>query len=91
MDKPEFKHFEVTPVSPTLGGTIEGAHLSEISEDMAAELRTALWHYGVLFAHDQHLTPEQQKNTGPVFRGRIGAAFICADPERRGSPGSRGH
>ena len=24
MDKPEFKHFEVTPVSPTLGGTIEG-------------------------------------------------------------------
>jgi imidazolonepropionase-like amidohydrolase len=61
MDQPEFKHFKVTPASPTIGGTIEGIHLSEISDSMAAELRTALWHYGVLFARDQHLTPEQQK------------------------------
>jgi len=67
MDKPEFKHIEVTPVTPALGGTIEGAHLSEISEDMAAELRTALWHYGVLFARDQHLTPEQQKTLALCF------------------------
>jgi hypothetical protein len=47
MAIPEFKHFEVIPASPTLGGTIEGIHLSEICDGMAAELRTALWHYGV--------------------------------------------
>ncbi len=69
MDKPEFKHFEVTPVTPTLGGTIEGIHLSEIcgDDEKVAELRSALWHYGVLFARDQNLTPEQQKDLALCF------------------------
>ncbi len=46
----KFKHFTVTPVTPVIGGTVEGLHLSELNEDSAAELREALWHYGVLFA-----------------------------------------
>ena len=67
MEQPEFKHFNVTPASPTLGGTLEGIHLSEISDSIADELRTALWHYGVLFARDQNLTPEQQKKLALCF------------------------
>ena len=64
---PEFKHFTVVPCTPTIGGTIEGIHLSELTDESAAELRTALWHYGVLFAREQHLTPEQQKRVASYF------------------------
>jgi taurine dioxygenase len=63
----EFRHFTVTPVTPVIGGTIEGLHLSELNEDSAAELREALWHYGVLFAREQHLTFQQQKNVALHF------------------------
>jgi len=71
MEQPEFKHFRVTPVSPGFGGTIEGIHLSEISDEVRAELRTALWHYGVLFARDQNLTPAQQKNLALCFGEKL--------------------
>jgi taurine dioxygenase len=64
---PEFKHFRITPCTPTIGGTIEGMHLTELTEESAAELRTALWHYGVLFAREQNLTPEQQKTVARYF------------------------
>ena len=67
VDAPVFKHFQVTPVSPRLGGVVEGIHLSELNEEAAAELRQALWHYGVLFAKAQFLTPEQQKAVGLHF------------------------
>ena len=64
---PEFKSFKVTPVTPRLGGMIEGIHLSELDDESATELREALWHYGVLFAKEQFLTPEQQINVGRWF------------------------
>lgn len=64
---PEFKHFRVVPATPTIGGKIEGLHLSEIDEACAAELREALWHYGVLFAREQHLSFEQQKRVASCF------------------------
>ena len=65
--QPEFKHFKITPVAPALGGVIEGMHLSELTEESSAELRTALWHYGVLFAREQHLSFDQQKAVARVF------------------------
>lgn len=64
---PVFKHFQVTPVTPRIGGIVEGIHLSELNEASAAELRQALWHYGVLFARKQNLTPDQQKQVGLHF------------------------
>ena len=63
----EFRHFTVTPATPVIGGTIEGLHLSELDEDSAADLREALWHYGVLFAREQHLSFEQQKKVALHF------------------------
>jgi taurine dioxygenase len=62
-----FQHFEITPVTPTIGATIEGLHLSELNDESAEELRQAVWQYGVVFARDQHLTPEQQKRVGRCF------------------------
>lgn len=67
MNAPVFKHFKVIPCTPRIGGTIEGMHLSELNDDSAEELRQALWHYGVLFAREQHLTPVQQKKVASYF------------------------
>lgn len=68
---PVFKHFSITPVTPHIGGLIENLHLSRLDDAVAAELRTALWHYGVLFARDQHLSFEQQKNVARCFGDRL--------------------
>jgi len=65
---PQFKHFKVIPCTPSIGGTIEGMHLSEVNNDeMAEELRQALWHYGVLFAKEQHLSTDQMKKIALYF------------------------
>lgn len=87
---PQFKHFKVVPRTPTIGGTIEGIHLSEVSnEEVAEELRQALWHYGVLFAPKQHLSSEQMKQVAYCFGeklekhtfGKAGGAGDEHDPE----------
>ena len=67
IDRPVFRHFEITPVTPRIGGMIEGMHLAELNEESAEELRQALWHYGVLFARRQNLTPDQLKQVGLYF------------------------
>jgi taurine dioxygenase len=64
---PVFKHFEVEPLSPVIGGRLSGIHLSELNDESAAELREALWHYGVLFAGKQFLTPSQQERVAYYF------------------------
>lgn len=66
-DAPVFRHFAVTAVTPRIGGMIEGLHLSELNDESAEELRQALWHYGVLFARRQNLTPDQQKKVALYF------------------------
>ena len=68
QNAPQFKHFKVIPCTPTIGGTIEGMHLSEVNnEEVAEELRQALWHYGVLFAKEQHLSTDQMKKIARYF------------------------
>ncbi len=66
-DVPVFKHFTVVPSAPRIGGTIEGMHLSALNPESAEELRRALWHYGVLFAREQHLTPAQHMKVASYF------------------------
>lgn len=86
---PEFKHFKVVPCTPVIGGTIEGLHLSKVTDEVAEELRQALWHYGVLFARDQHLTSAQMKKIAYCFGeelerhtfGKAGGAGEENDPE----------
>ncbi len=63
----EFRHFRVVPCTPTIGGTIEGLHLSKLNDEIAADLRTALWQFGVLFAHEQNLSHDQHKALGRCF------------------------
>ena len=62
-----FKHFTAVPTTPTIGATIEGLHLSELNDESGEELRQALWQYGVLFAREQHLSPEDHKRVASLF------------------------
>ena len=68
---PQFIHFSIRPATPTIGGTIEGLHLSELTDESAAELRAALWHYGVLFAPSQHLSFDQMKAVAYRFGDQL--------------------
>lgn len=63
----EFKNFRVVPCTPTIGGNIEGLHLSKLNDEVKAELRTALWKYGVLFARNQNLNFDQHKALARCF------------------------
>lgn len=84
-DTPEFKHFRVVPVTPHIGGRIEGMHLSEVNDQNIDELRRALWHYGVLFAKEQHLSADQMKKIALYFGDELEqhsyARTLDGDPE----------
>ena len=71
LARKEYHQFSVEPCTPAIGGTIEGCHLAELDEKGAADLREALWEYGVLFASDQHLSFEQMKQTAHIFGERL--------------------
>ncbi len=54
-----YQHIEVQPVSNALGAAVVGIDLSQsLPEPALGELRQAFADYGVLFFHDQELTPE---------------------------------
>ncbi len=67
----EFKQFRIVPRTPTIGGMIEGCHLSELDEEGVRDLRTALWEYGVLFAKKQSLTFDQMKDIAYIFGDKL--------------------
>ena len=67
LETKEYSQFRVVPRSPVIGGVIEGCHLAELSDQGAADLRDALWEFGVLFAAEQHLSFEQMKNIAHLF------------------------
>ncbi len=67
----EFHHLEITPLTPNIGGMIENVDLSKLDGDIAKELRSALWRYGVLVARDQHLSVQEQKDVALVFADQL--------------------
>jgi taurine dioxygenase len=74
---------DVRPISGALGAEIHGVDVSrDLDDDVAAAIRRVLLDHCVVFFHDQHLTPEQQK----AFARRFGKIFVHpnfrgADPE----------
>jgi taurine dioxygenase len=60
--------FDVRLTSPLIGAEVVGVNLGEpVSETVGQSLRTLLWDRGVLFFHDQHLSPERQIVATSVF------------------------
>ena len=75
-----FKHFEVTPLTPVIGARIEGLHLADLNDASAEELRRLVWRYGVVFAPEQNLTPDQQKKRCALVCRRVGESYVWQVP-----------
>ncbi|WP_176399818.1 TauD/TfdA dioxygenase family protein [Novosphingobium sp. B 225] len=63
----DFRQFRVVPRTPVIGGWIEGCNLAELDEAGLADLREALWQYGVLFGRRQHLSFDAMKRVAYGF------------------------
>lgn len=67
----EFRQFRVEPRTPVIGGWIEGDNLADLDEQGLADLREALWTYGVLFGRGQHLAFDAMKCVALGFGDRL--------------------
>jgi taurine dioxygenase len=67
----EFARFRVVPRTPVIGGWIEGCNLADLDDAGLADLREALWHYGVLFARAQHLSFDAMKRVALGFGDQL--------------------
>lgn len=67
----DYRHFRVRPVAAALGGLVEGIDLSRVDDEAAADLRAALWRFGVLFARGQHLDFDAHKRLARVFADEL--------------------
>ena len=66
----KYEHFEVTQLSATIGGEIQGLDLTgPLSDEVIAEIRTALHDYKVIFWRNQPLTTDQHV----AFASRFGS------------------
>jgi taurine dioxygenase len=73
---------QITDLSPAIGALVEGVHLADTDAATIASLRALILKRGVVFLHDQHLTPQQQVDLtarfGPLHAGRPSASGIPA-------------
>ena len=82
----DYRHFRVVPRTPVIGGWIEGLHLSEINDEIAEDLREALWTYGVLFGRKQNLSFDAMKQVASVFGDQLEKHSFAATMEADGHP-----
>ena len=67
----DYSQFRVVPRTPVIGGWIEGCNLAELDDAGLAELREALWTYGVLFGRGQHLSFDAMKRVALGFGDQL--------------------
>lgn len=69
----KFTHFDVAPMSATIGAEIRGVDITtDLPDEVIAELYQALVDYKAIFFRDQPLTPAQHV----AFAGRFGALEV---------------
>ena len=75
---PKATELAIEPIAPALGALIHGVDLSQnLPDGLFPAIHTAFLRYGVLFFHDQTLTPKQQlafaRRFGPIhFHPHVG-------------------
>ena len=81
----EWQHFDVRPLSPTVGGELVGSrsHPSLCRDEVSADVRQALHDYKVIFFRDQPLTAGPARRLRASLRRARGAPFI---PSNTGQP-----
>lgn len=69
--------FSLEPVTGTIGAEVTGLDLSQdLSEELAADLRKALFAHQVLFLRDQHLDLNRQKQVTELFGPLITLPYV---------------
>jgi len=64
----EYRHIDVTPMTPTIGAMIQGVDLNNVASDAVYdEIREALWRHHAVFFRDQPIEPEAQVALGHRF------------------------
>ncbi|MEQ1498533.1 MAG: TauD/TfdA family dioxygenase [Novosphingobium sp.] len=71
LETRDYTSFRIVPRTPVIGGWIEGCNLADLDESGLAELRDALWHYGVLFGRGQNLSFEAMKRVALAYGDRL--------------------
>ncbi|MFM1987320.1 MAG: taurine dioxygenase [Pseudomonadota bacterium] len=82
----DYRHFRVRPVGAALGGLVEGIDLSRVDEEAAADLRDALWRFGVLFSRGQHLDFDAHKRLARVFAEELERHAFGRNLSEQGHP-----
>ncbi len=67
----DYSQFRVVPRTPVIGGWIEGCNLADLDEAGLAELREALWEYGVLFGRGQNLSFDAMKRVALAYGDQL--------------------
>ena len=81
MDRREYRHIEVRPISGALGAEIEGVDAARfLPDDIIAEIRRAFLDHLVIFLRNQKLTPQAQL----AFARRFGEPMEY--PQLKGLP-----
>ena len=63
----EYKHIDITTITPKLGAEVSGVDLASLDEATLEEVRDAFLKHMVLVFRDQHMTREQHKAFGRTF------------------------
>lgn len=71
LETRDYRHFRVVPRTPVIGGWIEGCNLADLDDAGLADLREALWEYGVLFGRNQHLPFDAMKRVALAYGDQL--------------------
>mgnify|MGYP005688108501 FL=1 len=64
-----YEHLTVRPLAAAMGAEIQGANISDISEEAIAEFRDALYRHKMVFLRDQRISHADHE----AFTARIGS------------------
>lgn len=62
-----YQLIDVEPLTPTIGAVVNGANLSNVDDELFAEIHDALMEHLVIFFRDQSITPDQHLAFGRRF------------------------
>lgn len=71
LEARDYSQFRVVPRTPVIGGWIEGCNLADLDDAGLADLRDALWHFGVLFGRNQHLPFDAMKRVALAYGDQL--------------------
>ena len=86
LEARDYRHFRIEPCTPLIGGMLTGLNLKDLNEESSADLREALWTYGVLFSRGQNLDFGTMKRVAHIFGDQLERHSFAPTMEAIGHP-----